>query len=563
MSFSTITDAPASDVKPARTGRLTLSTLWDIAAPTTILVAPTLAFASFHNYSFFSPEIFVGIGLLACLGAILGYLILGRTKAKVIVIALLLTLYMDLQFAPVFVAAGPFWSKALLPLIALGFLALSVWLRQHLTLLATTFFGTIVISTLLFPPGGTSVHLSVNEQLDTDTALPPVVHIVLDEHIGIEGIPEDIEVGAELKRDLKAFFDRHGFYVFGKAFSRFYRSEWSLGHLFNPDSMLDEEVVERVNARFVWKVRENDYFEGIQDAGYNINVYQFEHIDYCESVKRRLSSCLTYNVSSLGAIQNTSLTTMQKLRVISGFYVYYSSTYRFLRDAYGNLMRHFVAPQPPLSQWHWERTQVGSIAAFETLDRLRHDLENRATGGQYYFAHLDLPHYPYMYDRDCRLKAPAEWATRNLPHALRQYAEPTSFRTHNYQMYLDQMRCMYTKLGELLEVIESSEALKNTVVILHGDHGSRITMRAPRAKNRSTLTTQEMVDNFSTLFAISAPGIDAGYDRRLVPIQELLTPLYENRFRAVPDFDKRDVANRLMLQGQGGWVSIPMPDFGD
>jgi hypothetical protein len=33
-------------------------------------------------------------------------------------------------------------------------------------------------------------------------ALPPVVHLVLDEHIGIAGIPTDLPGGAELKREL-------------------------------------------------------------------------------------------------------------------------------------------------------------------------------------------------------------------------------------------------------------------------------------------------------------------------------------------------------------------------
>ena len=55
------------------------------------------------------------------------------------------------------------------------------------------------------------------------------------------------------------------------------------------------------------------------------------------------------------------------------------------------------------------------------------------------------------------------------------------------------------------------------VIVVHGDHGSKIREHAERELSRA-----DYVDTFSTLFAVRQPGLPAGYDRRVAAIQELL-----------------------------------------
>lgn len=562
MSVSTTAGANAPETASDGAGGLVGSAWWDVAAPVSILIAPVVAFAAFHKYSYFTLEFLVGIGFFILVGAALGLVIVsGRPWRKIAVITSLLTVYVDLQFGELLLGIGGFWSHAMLPLTFLVFLGVSLWLHQHLTLMITTIFGTIVLSTLLIPPQAAAPRYPVSPNLSANTGLPTIVHIVLDEHIGVEGLPMDLDVGAEMKQDIKAFFEERGFYVFGSAFSRFYRSEWSLGHILNPGRDFDPDVIEQRNDRIVWQVRENDYLRRIEDAGYNIKVYQFQHLDYCASIEKRLVSCRTDNVSSMGAIQDAPLTVPQKLRVIAGYYVYYSTIYRNLRIAYDSVAHRFVTPTAPLSQWYWERNQIGSIAGLAGIDQLRVDLQD-ATRGEYYLAHLNTPHYPYLYDRHCRLLEPEQWATRDVPRSLRKYVQMETFRAHNYERYLEQMRCMYAKLGELLDVIENSDALKDAVVILHGDHGSRMALREPTAENWGSLKVPEIVDNFSTLFALRAPAIGAGYDRRQASIQRLLGGLSERRFQSIPDTDAIGAENHVMIRDANGWVERPMPDFG-
>ena len=153
MSVSTTVGAKAPRDAADNTGGLVESAWWDVAAPVSILIAPVVAFAAFHKYSYFTLEFLAGFGFFTLVGILIGLAIVrGPTWRKVAAITLLLTVYVDLQFGELLVGFDEFWSHATLPLALLVFLVFSLWLRQHLTLMITTIFGTIVLSTLLIPP---------------------------------------------------------------------------------------------------------------------------------------------------------------------------------------------------------------------------------------------------------------------------------------------------------------------------------------------------------------------------------------------------------------------------
>jgi hypothetical protein len=77
------------------------------------------------------------------------------------------------------------------------------------------------------------------------------------------------------------------------------------------------------------------------------------------------------------------------------------------------------------------------------------------------------------------------------------------------------------------------------IVIVQGDHGSRIADVDPRADNLGRFSDDDMIAGFSTLHAVRAPGVAVGYDRRALPTALLLRELVESNFRnanpATPD----------------------------
>ncbi len=84
------------------------------------------------------------------------------------------------------------------------------------------------------------------------------------------------------------------------------------------------------------------------------------------------------------------------------------------------------------------------------------------------------------------------------------------------------MICTHRMLGALFDQLNELGRYEDTLVIVQGDHGSRIDMGPPRAQVAKELGRRDYVDAFSTLYAIKWPGGSAGYDRRMLPIDELL-----------------------------------------
>jgi hypothetical protein len=63
---------------------------------------------------------------------------------------------------------------------------------------------------------------------------------------------------------------------------------------------------------------------------------------------------------------------------------------------------------------------------------------------------------------------------------------------------------------------------RDAIVIIHGDHGSRIMQRSVRAAYADRLTRQDFNDAFSTLFAVRSAHLKPGVEREQRPLQELL-----------------------------------------
>lgn len=96
-----------------------------------------------------------------------------------------------------------------------------------------------------------------------------------------------------------------------------------------------------------------------------------------------------------------------------------------------------------------------------------------------------------------------------------------SRKTH-YQEYFKQVQCIYMKLDELFEKMDHAGIFENTVIAIQGDHGSRIVKREPTIENEHELSREDIVDAYSTLFAVKFPKQIGYYDTQPFPIEFLL-----------------------------------------
>ncbi|HEY0649939.1 hypothetical protein [Phenylobacterium sp.] len=381
---------------------------------------------------------------------------------------------------------------------------------------------------------------------------PAILHLILDEHVGVEGLHADNPRSPQRREQLKAFYLSHGFHLYGGAFSRHMRTTNSVPEVMNFGAT---QPVRRDNRDGGLAVRRNAYFDRLRTLGYRVAVYQNGWVNLC--AHDREIRCLRYPETGLDGVWETALSRSDKSALVAYNLLALSAAGRRIARWYD---RHVIPVAtrmgvrlPPIANAQHDLTS--SLEALRQARRLTADLAG-AQPGQAYVAHLLLPHYPYVAREDCTLKPRREWRHRRQLGDLRQ-REDASF---------EQVLCASRIVEEAVAALERSPARNGFVVIVHGDHGSRITRRDPTASQRPD--DSDLVASYATIFAVRAPGVAPGYEAAAAPIDRLLADLVAADFARAPRphaDDRRIVLEdrlwrptRAVLMPES-WAPVPAP----
>lgn len=527
--------------------------IYKFLAPFLVLLTPFLIFLRFNSYGYFSLDVFIIIAVFSVLSSVFFVTsVFGGQILRVLVISLLVVLFVDFQFDfkepnllfPVFATSG----------------VLAWFLRESSSQILTVVFATILVSAELLPAGGEDGDFEAGgPEIAPRPELPSVVHLILDEHIGVEGIPTDIPGGPEIKQFIKSFYLRNGFRLYGKAFSEYYGTLDSLSVLVNHETNRFENRLSRaLGQRF--ELLKNDYFFEMRKDGYRINVYQTDYLDFCTDPRVDNSTCYDYNYRGIKALQELSFTELEKVWIIASMYLRRSIIHTEIRKLY-RFLRGIAGPYGwRLPKWDWNRIHVGPVPVLSVIERLIADL-SASPGGTLYFAHLLLPHSPFIFDATCRLRPVADWMDRADGGNIPPY-NTSETRRVRYERYFEQTRCLYKKLDLILDKIRGNKEIRNAVIIFQGDHGSRIIFYKPLEVEKGILKMSDYVDGYSTLFAIRSSGIAAGYDESLISVQALFANLAASRFRRLPASGAVAESSINLWRRGSGWIVRPMIDFG-
>jgi hypothetical protein len=496
----------------------------DVVGSFVWLATPFAVFLRYHGYTCLEPEALLGLAVLAVVALGLGTLVSSSHRSGKAVYAALVTFYLDVQFDAL--TGGVLIASFI-------FASLLFWqISRHLTEIATVVGATMFASTILMPVYAADA-ARARSISDADSHLPLVLHIVLDEHIGIEGVPADA-TGESLGSELRSFYQRNGFQLFGRAYSEFFNTPQSLSHLLNLSSgIYVPDLYARGAGIFSWTLQRNRHFADLARRGHAIRVYQSSYLDVCVEPET-VVSCETYNFTGLGALKGTPLSAARKAQVIATIYLARSNGLAALRGGYGRLQRGLAHAGLVLHVWNSGPRHAAPLISMQVMGSIPRALSG-ARRGDYVFAHLLLPHNPYIYDANCRLNPPSRWLERNAADPASGPINTDDSRALRYRLYAEQLRCTYRHLEAILDAIPA-ELEKDAVVIIHGDHGSRIARVEPNlSRTTPQASTPDYADSYSTLFAVRAPGIPVTYETRVVAITCLFGALVKSKFSAAPD----------------------------
>ena len=92
------------------------------------------------------------------------------------------------------------------------------------------------------------------------------------------------------------------------------------------------------------------------------------------------------------------------------------------------------------------------------------------------------------------------------------------------------MACTVKKVDALLTRLTAANVLEDTVVIIHGDHGSRNSHVTPAIATLGGFSDKEMIEHHSTLFAVRNPRYDRANYPGYIALDTILRELTMNDF---------------------------------
>jgi hypothetical protein len=369
------------------------------------------------------------------------------------------------------------------------------------------------------------IHVSTEHSAIPAASLPRLIHLVLDEHLGIEGIPTDTDYGRELKHKVKQFYQHYGFELYGGAYSRYTDSINSIPNLVN----FSQESVDRafvLGDSSFHRLLENRYFKFLHEQGYQLHVVGTDYLDFCSIEETPLKSCTNYSWYTLENVGRLNVSVLSKTSMLLALFVAKYGRYQVVLKLYEESMRPLLlsygVTMPvvnPESLWTRRKFQASSVNTMSAMDAVSKSILQLPRGSMF-FAHLLLPHFPYVFREDC--------SPRAIPESLDYLrSTPPEFRTSEgrslrYDQYLRQVECVYTKLDDLFKRMQSAGIFSDSIIIIHGDHGSRLGLRFLQEGEQGNLTEVDYMDALSTLFAARIPGKPGRYDPSLHAIDDLL-----------------------------------------
>ena len=340
------------------------------------------------------------------------------------------------------------------------------------------------------------------------SGMPNIVFLIMDEHIGVEGILPTAAKATELKNQLIDDYTSRGFNVYGRAYSNYYYTSLSIPSILNHSIPQDHRSLS------------DSYLllESLRRQGYALNIYQSTHLDFCKTLSGQYHQCFEYSRNSVGFLAQEKMPMFQKALVLSAAFAEAQQS-TGLRKAWWILSEKFKSIP-------WGRFEPMSFPVI--LSKIKADMRTQ-TNGTVFFAHFLMPHSPYRYTSECQIADIADWDYRLIdsPNAEKS-------RVIKNSRYLQQVACTHKSLESLWAVMRETGTYEASTIFLMGDHGSRIFSVMPyldderNTPDLNLATDRNLVALFSAFLAVK-PGKknDAGiYDGNKIPLATVAAEVF-------------------------------------
>jgi hypothetical protein len=357
-----------------------------------------------HVYPLFSPEVALSLFALAFLAGFISLLSLAKRRAySAAAVAALLVFFIDFTSEP----SMQLHKLALLGLFILLFIAI-LKLGHTFYLPAVGAMSVMLITTLVIlmqqtQPGIAAFDTSGPVAKD---APPRLIHLLLDEHLGIEGFPKSHPFGRVMKERLKEFYKTRGFQLYGNAYGHYCNTFDAVPSLLNfTREPTPKQFVSGDEGSYV--VTRNRYFELLKERGYRLHVISAGYLDFCAETPALTADCQQARFSSWGSVSALKVPTADKAVFLLRSFVTGYPRYQRLQRLYDISWRPLLLKNGGYfsrladSMWMTPPAHTYTSNAMETIERTWNNILSLPQGHAA-FIHLMLPHFRIRLDRTAR-----------------------------------------------------------------------------------------------------------------------------------------------------------------
>ena len=395
----------------------------------------------------------------------------------------------------------PFISYFGLIMLVAGSLILALKLRRPFMFAGATASVFAIIFAALNAPNFWRVEIPPFAAIDAKQ--PSVIHLLLDEFAAPEGLPKSVFSGDEIQKFTDWFVSR-GFHIFSRSYSLYNRTRMSFAQLANTESDSTDGIIKKLKDGGGSELILSETFSTIAKK-WQIRAIS-SYVDIMPALKQAPNP-VSGAVINLGVpIANKylhGLSVNDRIKITGGL------LHGWLLGRQGVGFYKWVVRKTgsfgqSISRFSYAKNRIHPLGSMVVLEKLIAYEIPRMRRGQYLFSHLILPHFPYVFTENCSLRPPSDWRTSAPPPGTKNTLK---FRAENYKLYFEQIVCMQHKLDEAFSAIRSNPELHDAVIILHGDHGARISVGNGKGmENDGYDEAAYLRDRYAAFFAVKIFG---------------------------------------------------------
>jgi hypothetical protein len=447
------------------------------------------------------------------------------------------------------------WLPPVYGLLAVGMLVVPIFwaLRERVHEIALVF--TVVfagLTALTSPAPQLTPHGDLPgwffESSSYDERLPAVIHVVFDEMMSPGAIDESLPGGLSTRQALYALGARFGLRTYDSVYSRAFFTNDSLTNLFNGEWSGRTGLPDRM--RGVQALARNAYFDAMDKRGYRTVVFQTSLLDFC--IHRSVDVCRTFASYDPSALDDADFSVRSRAEQLA------STLLRAYEPSYiSRYGRRLVSTNDDAPT----DRDLGIEGRFDVqgfpqwFDRFVSFI-GRVRRGTHVFAHFVVPHGPYVLSEDCGVGAPAG-PGYYLGRRYRDVTSRTAARREYFDRYFAQVNCVRSRMGAFLEAVDSNPSLRDARIIVHGDHGSRISV----GNVVEEYDTEDYIANYGAYFAVRTPGVTPGIDCEFASLADVFRRHAAGDTRIAP-LDRSDPPVVVATKSGRSNIEVPMPRFG-